>query len=184
MRVGLSGPGIQRQTWPCKDGSIHFTLIGWKAGQKTNTALVEWMDSAGMADDFLKSIDWSTFDMAKATREWMEAVEERFGKFFLSYTKAELFEEALKRRIMLYPVYTPQEVTGEAQLKSRGYWTELKHPELDTTISYPGEFAKFSEHPLQIKQRAPLIGEHNVEVYGEIGYSREQIIALREAGIV
>ncbi|MFC1970568.1 CaiB/BaiF CoA transferase family protein [Chloroflexota bacterium] len=184
MRVGLSGPGIQRQTWPCQDGSIHFTLMGWKAGQKTNTALVEWMDSEGMADEFLKSIDWSTFDMVHATKEWLQEVEDRFGKFFISHTKAGLFDEAINRRVMLYPVYSPEEVTEEVHLKSRDFWNEVEHPELGTTITYPGAFAKCSEYPIHIRQRAPLIGEHNEEVYEELGIFKEQKVALRQAGII
>jgi crotonobetainyl-CoA:carnitine CoA-transferase CaiB-like acyl-CoA transferase len=32
--------------------------------------------------------------------------------------------------------------------------------------------------------KAPLIGEHNVEVYGEIGFSAGKLIALKEAGVI
>jgi crotonobetainyl-CoA:carnitine CoA-transferase CaiB-like acyl-CoA transferase len=38
---------------------------------------------------------------------------------------------------------------------------------LKSTIEYPGGFAKFSEGACQIWRRAPLIGEHNQEIYGQ-----------------
>jgi formyl-CoA transferase len=39
-----------------------------------------------------------------------------------------------------------------------------------------------SDSPVQVR-RSPLLGEHNAEVYGELGYSPEQLAALRDAGV-
>jgi crotonobetainyl-CoA:carnitine CoA-transferase CaiB-like acyl-CoA transferase len=32
--------------------------------------------------------------------------------------------------------------------------------------------------------RAPLIGEHNEEVYREIGLSRQDLVVLKQAGVI
>ena len=52
-----AGDILLRQLWRCKDGYVTFMVMGGKFGAKTNRALTEWMDSEGMADDYIKSID-------------------------------------------------------------------------------------------------------------------------------
>jgi crotonobetainyl-CoA:carnitine CoA-transferase CaiB-like acyl-CoA transferase len=62
---------------------------------------------------------------------------------------------------------------------------DIEHPELGTTVTYPGAFAHASEAPPRISRRAPLIGEHNREIYeGELGFSREDLVRLKEAGVI
>ena len=70
------------------------------------------------------------------------------------------------------------------QLAARGFFQEVEHPALDAAMTYPGAFCAFSETPLSIRRPAPLPGEHNVEVYEELGLSRDQIVTLAEAGVV
>jgi formyl-CoA transferase len=70
-------------------------------------------------------------------------------------------------------------------LKSRDFWVEVNHPELSTSITYHGAFAKLSQTPITIKRRAPLIGEHNLDIYqGELGLSRSRLAALQQAGVI
>ena len=60
----------------------------------------------------------------------------------------------------------------------------LKYPELGTTLTYPGAFVKASETPLGIRRRAPLIGEHNEEVYSELGIVKKELINLKQGNII
>ncbi|MFQ5827297.1 MAG: CaiB/BaiF CoA transferase family protein, partial [Dehalococcoidia bacterium] len=164
-RSGLSSGAVQRQTWPCKDGAVTFVIMGGAGGAKTNRALVEWMDGEGMADDSLKNMDWDNFDMATASQEFHDHVDDLIGRFFRSHTKAELYEGARTRRIMLYPVATIEDTADSPQLAARDFWVEVEHPELGRTITYPGPFVWASQTPLHPGRRAPLIGAHNEEVY-------------------
>jgi crotonobetainyl-CoA:carnitine CoA-transferase CaiB-like acyl-CoA transferase len=62
---------------------------------------------------------------------------------------------------------------------------ELEHPELGTAITYPGAYGFFSESPVKISRRAPLIGEHNEEIYEkELGISKEKLVILKQAGVI
>ena len=47
-----------RAVWPCRDGYLTFIIYGGPAGQKTNRALTEWMDSHGVAPEFMKQKNW------------------------------------------------------------------------------------------------------------------------------
>jgi benzylsuccinate CoA-transferase BbsE subunit len=181
------GTGVRphmTQLWPCKDGHVSWFYWGGVMAVPTNVPMVKWMESEGMADDFLKNYDWSKFGM-DMTQEEIDRIEKPTAKFFLAHTKAELFEGALKHRVQLYPVSTPADMLESPQLAARKFWVEVEHPELGTTITYPGAFANASEAPPRISRRAPLIGEHNEEIYGkELGISSEKLLMLKQAGVI
>ena len=108
-----------------------------------------------------------------------------FGKFFRNHTKAELLEMFSEAGIMGAPVASMQDIAEYSQHKARDFWQEVEHPELSDTITYPGAFAKLSPSQLRIRRRAPLIGEHNLEVYEkEMGFSRETLVRLKQSGVI
>ncbi|MDO8671871.1 MAG: CoA transferase, partial [Dehalococcoidia bacterium] len=74
----------------------------------------------------------------------------------------------VQRGIMLYPVNSPKDIVEDIRLKDRRFWETLGHPELGDTITYPGAFVKLSDSECGLRRRAPLIGEHNEEVYADL----------------
>jgi benzylsuccinate CoA-transferase BbsE subunit len=175
----------QRLLWKCQDGYVLFYILGGAFGAKTNRAIIRWMEEENMVPEYLKDFNWAIFDMAKQTQEMQDLIEVPIANLFLKYTKEELYSEAQKRGIMLCPVCNSKDILGNAQLKARDFWVEVSHPELSTSITYPGAFAKLSQTPLMIKHRAPLIGEHNLDIYqGELGLSHSELTVLRRAGVI
>ncbi len=175
----------QQQTWECKDGYVALVYFTGKAGIQSQTGLVAWMKSEGMTDEYVEKVDWEAFDMVTTPQEFFDRVDRVVAAFFKTHTKKELYEGALKRRIMLNPVSDARDLLESSQLKERNFWVELEHPELGQKIHYPGPFVKASETPVQIKKRAPLIGEHNEEIYmGELSFSRKELVLLRESGTI
>ncbi len=147
--------------------------------------LIKWMQAEGASNEFLDTFNWDRPDFPKISQEDMDRIEEPTARFFMTHTKSELLEGAVKYKVMMYPVATPDDMLVNRQLEARKFWVNLKHPELGTSLAYPGAFAVFSESPVKITRRAPLIGEHNTEVYeGELGMTADQIVALRQAGII
>jgi crotonobetainyl-CoA:carnitine CoA-transferase CaiB-like acyl-CoA transferase len=174
-----------RVFWPCKDGYLNFIIYGGEAGRRTNQALVEWMDSQGKAPEFLQQKDWKNFDIAQVTQEEIDRMEEPIGAFFKEVTKAEFFKEVVKRQMLGYPVASVKEIFEDPQHEARGFWQKVEHPELGTSIEYPGGFAKFSEGACRIWRRAPLIGEHNEEVYcNELGITKAELNKLQREGVI
>lgn len=174
-----------RVFWPCKDGYLNFIIYGGEAGRRTNQALVDWMDSRGMAPDFLKVKDWKTFDIAQVTQEEIDRMEEPIARFFAGLTKAEFFREVIKRQMLGYPVASVKEIFEDPQHEARGFWQTIEHPELGMSLDYPGGFARFSEGACKIWRRAPLIGEHNEEIYrSELGLTTEEVAKLKREGII
>jgi len=98
-------------------------------------------------------------------------------------TKEELFHTCSEWRIPCAPVAGPQELLYDPHFKDRGFWNEMEHPEAGK-LTYPGAPFKMSETPWQMG-RAPLLGEHNEEIYRErLGYSRDDLVRLRQAGVI
>ncbi len=174
-----------RHIWPCKDGYVMWRYTGGPQAKRHSIPLVGWITEEGMADDWLKNFDWESFSHFTTTQEIIDRMEEQTISFFMTHTKAEIMTGAIKYRIMLYPISSAADLLESPQLAAREFWAELEHPELGTTITYPGAFANASETPPRISRRAPLIGEHNREIYEqELGISREELLTLGQAGVI
>lgn len=174
-----------RHIWPCKDGYVMWRYTGGPNAVRHSIPLVKWMAEEGMADEWLKDFDWQNFSHFNTPQEVIDRMEEQTIRFFMSHTKAEMMAGAIKHRIMLYPVAAANDIAESPQLAAREFWEEVEHPELGTTIRYPGRWANASETPPTISRRAPRVGEHNQEVYGqELGMSAESIAGLRQAGVI
>jgi crotonobetainyl-CoA:carnitine CoA-transferase CaiB-like acyl-CoA transferase len=184
-RVGgfLPRSGKQvRHLWPCQDGYISWRIFGGGLGVKTR-ALVAWMDSEGQAGE-LTQVNWEQMDYLTVDPEEFYKWQGIFGEFFKKHTKAEICREALARGIVLFPVSTPEDLLKDPQLGARDYWQEVEYPKLGSSITYPGALYKSSEFSYKIR-RAPLIGEHNREVYeGELCFSKRSLATLRHDGVI
>ena len=182
---------VMRNVYPCKDGYISTLIVGGALGARSTSALVRWMDEDGMAPDFMIERDWAAWDFAAIAGQGEEglkdvrAIEKHIASFFIIKTKAELYERAITDRILLAPCNTVEDLMESPQLQARDFWLEVYHPEFEASVSYPGPFIKLSETPMQTNRRAPLIGEHNEEVYiTELGLSREELAQLKGRAVV
>jgi crotonobetainyl-CoA:carnitine CoA-transferase CaiB-like acyl-CoA transferase len=191
-------PGIGM--YQCKDGHIAALVVaGFGAGWDV---IVDWMDSEGMAGD-LKDPKWDEiWELVTDFRalvtlannpERLMALLEQFGhinglfkEFLGGKTKHQIFDEASERRVMMVPVQHVKDLIESPQLEALGFFTDVEHPELGMTIKYPGPPCyHISDTPWRISRRAPLIGEHNLEIYEkELGLSREQLNALKHQGAI
>jgi len=183
FRTGMSRDVVQRQVWQCKDGYVFFALLGGLAGARTGRRLTEWI-AEEMDSGHLQTVDWDNFDMANVTQEVIDQISGPIEEFFLLHTKGELLEEAAKRQVSLCPLSSIRDLLDDTTLKARNFWVEIEHPELGISVSYPRKFVESSEKPLVTRFRAPLIGEHNEEIYTEIGISRQSLARLRQAGVI
>ncbi|MDM8001050.1 MAG: CoA transferase [Dehalococcoidia bacterium] len=184
VRVRPTTGARMKRIWQCRDGYVSFDMYGARLARNFMTPLVAWMAEEGAAPDFLKEIDWSTFDYFAAPPELVERVAEPIARFFASRTRDDLFWGGVARRCCIYPVATPGDVATSRQLMERNFWVDLEHPALCAAVRYPGCCVKASESRNGIRRRAPAIGEHNSEVYGELGLSKKDLSALRRRGVI
>jgi crotonobetainyl-CoA:carnitine CoA-transferase CaiB-like acyl-CoA transferase len=73
----------------------------------------------------------------------------------------------------------------DPHLQDRGFWKEVEHPELGRRFVYPGEAALYKGSPWHISARAPLIGEHNTDIFcDELGLSLHELATLAESKVI
>jgi len=81
-------------------------------------------------------------------------------------------------------VQDASDLANDPQLKERGFFIELDHPELGKTISDAIPI-KLSDTPAKYHRPAPVLGQDNGYVYGELlGMSEDEVAELKEQGII
>jgi crotonobetainyl-CoA:carnitine CoA-transferase CaiB-like acyl-CoA transferase len=160
---------------PCKDGHILLTPF-----QQWET-LIEWMDSEGMAED-LKNNEYREEGYRDSRISHILQVLEEWTK---THTTQELFESGQIMRFPWAPIYRLKEVLSNPQLRARGFFVDVEHPELKRSISYPGFPYKCSHSSASRRKRAPLVGQDNAQIYrGELGLSDEELKRLSSLGVI
>jgi len=157
---------------PCKDGYIGVIAVTAQQWQ----SLCDFMGMPELKDDprFLTSIDRA---------EHVDELEAIILPWLVEHEAEELFREAQKRRIPFAVPASSKMLLESRHLKEREYFVEVEHP-LTGKVRYPGAQVKMGDLPYELK-RAPLIGEHNEEVYCQrLGYTRDDLVKMREQGIV
>ena len=73
---------------------------------------------------------------------------------------------------------------GDAQLQSRDYFVAIDRAVVGTHL-YPGAVANLPDTPLRDDVPAPLLGEHNRDVFRDVlSMGEAEIVELEDAGII
>ena len=192
--IGRAGASLRRVNkgvavdmpivYPTKDGGH---ICGFLSGEWLEK-IVSWMDSEGMAGD-LTDEKWKDRHVMSAdppfTQEEAAHEAEVLREFTLSHDALDIQREAQIRDIGWAKMYSPKDIAEDEQLAARGFWNEVEHSELGEIFRYPGAPFLSTEPLWKVLERAPLLGEHNQEIYEEeLGLSRDEIVALRSRGII
>ena len=155
---------------PCRDGWISLTP---GIGGAPNIALL--IGRPELQDDPL-------FAKPRARMAEPEKFDALVLPWLKEHDKWEITKEAQELRLAFTPVLNPGELLEDEQLKAREFFVEANHPAIGE-VTYSGAPAKLSETPWRAG-RAPLLGEHNEEIYGRLGYAKEELVGLREEGVI
>ncbi len=172
-----------RINWECADGYVNFIQPGGHTGGRSMTNLSNWMDEEGVGHPVLRDTDWGEIGFGQLSPDLVEAMTPPLERFFMSKTKSLLAEQALERRILLFPVHDPKDVFSYPQLLARNYFREAELPSYTdecTTMKTLGPFISTGSF-----RRAPRIGEHNREIYhNELGLSEEELTLLHRKKVI
>ena len=178
-RTGFSQPKSQLL---CKDGKyMNASVAPARLNPKQLRALAEWMDGYGMAGDLLDD----KYQDTQVIRENGEYIHKLFVEFVANRTQDEVYHGGQERGFAWGAIRTPDDLVNDGHLSDRGFWTQVEHPELKSTFTYPGHAGIYNGSPWRIYRRAPLIGEHNEEVLcKELGLSKQELSLLGENGVI
>lgn len=157
----------------CQDGYIIITVVTdreWRS-------LVECMGSPAWALDE-KFLSW-------ANRHWYsDEINPRVQAWVRQFKKDELFHKLQAKGVAAAPVNTAEDLAQSVQLQERGFFADIGHP-LAGILKYPTVAYQLSETPWRATRPAPLLGQHNEQVYcGRLGFSKDRLTKLRESGVI
>ncbi|MEE8372890.1 MAG: CoA transferase [Dehalococcoidia bacterium] len=162
----------------CKDGwAMVIPMVDWDD-------FVGWLESGGGAADLTSDERYKDheYQMRPEVRQHIIEVTDAFTK---SHGKKLVCEEGQKRHVIAIPCNTAEDVVENPQLLARDFFVDVDHPELGATLKYPGAPYRLSETRWRIGGRAPLVGEHNVDVFGkELGLTAERMAQLKGQGVI
>ncbi len=189
-------PGVG--TYACKDGHVYTMVANGLAGAPWSV-LIDWMEREGMASD-LGEPEWQELLGANLRvliasglpPDELEQLRSRFAHvnavleaFLRTKTKQELYEEGQRRRLLVGPANTAQDLLEDRHLNARNWYQQVEHPELGATVTYPGPPYRHAASPWRIERRPPRLGEHTAQVLREeLGLTEGQIRMLKAAGVV
>lgn len=177
------GSAAFRQLWPSKDGYVTWTIM--MENPKPVRAWIEWMKEENQSGRW-GEVNWDEIpNFLKWSREDVEDIQQSIAAFMRTHTTKELEAGSIKRGLLLSPVNPVNAVAQDEQLAARGFWKKIDHPELNESLTYQKFTYLTSEGTNEIRFRAPLLGEHNEQIYcGDLDLTKEELAGLKKDGII
>ena len=165
---------LPRGIYPCQDGYICIHVSNeW------------WPRLARMLErpDLLTDPKFAT-PAARADAEHQAEFDAFFYPWLLEHTKQEIMERAQAARVLATAVNTPEDVFNDRHFRARNFFVDVDHPDAGHVVQ-PGAPFGMSLTPWRIRRCAPRLGQHNEEIYGGmLGLSKEELVVLREQGVI
>jgi crotonobetainyl-CoA:carnitine CoA-transferase CaiB-like acyl-CoA transferase len=156
-----------------RDGWIIAYAIGGPMFKRWATLMGEdeWLTDPRFKDD-------------KARGDNGEVISERMS----AWTGQRSTEEALaaleKAQIPAGPLYAPQQTLEDPHIRAAGLLEDHDYPGLPRPAPLAPTPVDLSETPGRFRHRAPTLGEHTDAILSELGYTPEEIRALRARNVI
>lgn len=165
--------------YPCKGGGpndyVHIYTSRWP-GSPQWERLVKTIGRADLCED----PRFSTPESRYPHRKEIDAIISGWTR---QRTKIEAMEQLGRSGVPAGAILTTAELGADPYLQERGAIVTMNHPVLGP-IRMPGFPIKMSGSTVPILP-APLVGQHNEEVYtGMLGISAAELARLRHAGVI
>ena len=161
--------GLQR----CKDGYVLITLGGDHHWQ----GLLRLMDDPDWAKE-------EKFQGELGKYKYAQEINAHIADWIKDHNKDELYHRCQSLNCPIGMVTTVADLAASKQLEVRGFFGEVEHPVMGK-VKCPTAPYRFSETPHRFHHPAPMLGEHNKEIFvNRLGYSKEDLMRMRGAGII
>ena len=105
------------------------------------------------------------------------------AEWFASLSAEEIQRLCDENGVPVSVAYNAADIFEDPQYAARDMLVEVEHPTFGT-ITVPGVVPKFSKTEGSVRGVGPTLGQHNVEVYGGLGLSEEDLAKLAEEGVI
>lgn len=154
-----------------KDG-----YVGMMYRQPNWEDLCHWIGRPGMLED-------ERFRDFASRQAHMQELNAIVGDWVKDQSKADVYHTGQALRMPFGYICDAKDLIESPQYQDRGYFIQIEHPATGA-LTYPGMPLRMGDLEWDI-QRAPLLGEHNEEIYcSQLGYTKQDLVVLRGAGII
>jgi crotonobetainyl-CoA:carnitine CoA-transferase CaiB-like acyl-CoA transferase len=165
--------GAPAAIFPCQDGYVW--MLALEPGQWKGLARAmgdpEWMQLEQFLDMYNRAQNVDA--MNPLIREWT-----------MEHTKQEIMDLCQANGCPSTAIYTVDEVANHPHLADRAFFFELEHPALGVVRDI-GAPIRMPQSPGAPRRRAPMLGEHNQEIFGALlGRAPHDLRRLAQAGVV
>jgi crotonobetainyl-CoA:carnitine CoA-transferase CaiB-like acyl-CoA transferase len=122
-------------------------------------------------------------DRIKVVDECPEKADALIQPWLNQHGKEEIYKLCQDNGVPAAPVRTVEDAAKNEHLKVRKYFVEVDHAAAGK-LTYPGVGYKFTESPFSIRRAAPLLGQHNEEIFSKLGYSKTELAALKKGKVI
>lgn len=161
--------------YPCR-GEDHWVTIA-VSGEEEWQAFCKAISGPDWAKDRM-------FADAAGRRQNRSELDRLVTEWTRQHTDYEVMEALQSAGVAAMPTFSGRMIPRDSHVKERDILAEIEHPELGkrTVVGAPW---RLSATPARIPRAAPLIGEHNQYVLGELlGMSHDEIDRLVEEEVV
>lgn len=151
------------------------------------------MISAGQANAWPKFAhilghdEWVTMPQFKTVEDRVRSrglLDPMIARETARFDKEALLQALAQAKIAAAPVLTVADVANDPHFRDeRGMYTQVDHPQLGP-VTITNQAVKMSETDPYVRGCAPLLGQHNDEVYAQLGYTPKEIQKLRDQGVI
>ncbi|MCC4118246.1 CoA transferase [Aromatoleum toluclasticum] len=156
-RTGVGMPlGAPATILPCRDG--HVWMLALEPGQWNGLRKV-------MGDP-----DWASLEMFQDMYSRAQNADVIYGfirEWTMQHGKMEIMEKCQAAGCPVTAVFTIAEAAAQPHLQAREYFVDMEHPQLGRLKNLGAPF-KLPACPGGPERPAPLLGQHNAEVYREL----------------
>ena len=149
-----------------------------------------WIALACETDDQWRSlasalgIDDQRFASASARKANEDALDAELSRALASLSADDCVARLRDAGVLVAPVNSAAAVMADPQIQSREYFVAIDRAVVGTHL-YPGAVARIPDTPLRADSPAPLLGEHNRQVFAEIlGMSDDDVAELERSGVI
>ncbi|MGB9379614.1 CaiB/BaiF CoA transferase family protein [Candidatus Binatus sp.] len=129
-------------------------------------------------------IDDGRFATAPSRKANEEALDAEVSRAIAALSADDCVARIRDAGVLVAPVNSAPAVMADPQIQSREYFVAIERAVVGTHL-YPGAVARIPDTPLRADAPAPLLGEHNRQVFAELlGMTNDQITELERSGVI
>lgn len=165
--------GAPGGSYRCSDGDVIFLALGQPLWKKLCNTIGR--------TDLLEMPEFVDNATREQNKKKLDAILEEWTS---DKTVNEVVNLLVNAGLPAAPVFTVEQVVKDPHIGGvREMFTEIDHPKVGK-VKITNQGIKMSETNPYVRSSSPLLGEHNMEVYKNFGFTEQQIREFQEHGLI